>query len=66
MYASDHVKCSSACKKVVREACAEEAGGSPTISIYDFEDHLDGGTENISTRDWLTNTIVSNLVRKST
>ena len=66
MYASDHVKCSSACKKVVREACAEEAGGSPTISIYDFEDHLDGGTENISTRDWLTNTVVSNLVRKST
>ena len=68
LYASDHIRCSPTCKKVVMEACAGEAGvgGSSTISIYDFEDHLDGGAENISTRDWLTNTTVSNLVRKST
>ena len=68
MYAPHHIKYSPTCKKVVREACAEEAeiGGtsSATIRIYDFEDHLDGGAENLSNRDWLTNTVVSNLVRR--
>jgi hypothetical protein len=66
MYAPDYVKCSSTSKKFVREACAEaaEAGGVSPI-IYDFEDHLDGGAENLAARDWLTNIAVSNRVRKS-
>mmetsp|Transcript_9559 Transcript_9559/g.26793 ORF Transcript_9559/g.26793 Transcript_9559/m.26793 type:complete len:240 (-) Transcript_9559:3515-4234(-) len=65
MYAPDHVKCSSTGQKVVREVCSVDAEVSAAPAIYDFEDHLDGGAENLATRDWLTNTIVTNLVRKS-
>jgi len=58
MYATEHIKCS---RKVVREVCSD----ADAPSIYDFEDHLDGGAENLATRDWLTNLVVTNLVRKS-
>ena len=65
MYAQEHIKCSASSQKVVREVCSDDGELSAPPSIYDFEDHLDGGAENLATRDWLTNLVVTNLVRKS-
>lgn len=61
-YAPGNVKCTSTSSKIVRAACLEDAKRVP---IYDFEDHMDGGAENLGTRDWLTNSGVSKFVQKS-
>jgi len=47
---------------IVRAACSNE---NLSIPVYDFEDHIDGGTDSLQTIDWLMNQPIQKFVQNS-